>query len=64
MNEVEAAIRNLEIQLNYGGVFVDGMHTHKHISLAFEQGEQNAEVAQMRRLASAFTRLANAVESK
>lgn len=63
MVRVEQAERNLTAQLNYGGIFIDHQHTSRHITMEYEQGDLPDEIGQMRRLAEAFTELADAREA-
>lgn len=63
MNAVQKAKKKLEVELNYGGIFVGNSHTTKHISMAYEQGDLPDEIGQMRRIANAFNNLANTLES-
>lgn len=59
---IEELEKQLTVQLNYGGIFVDGQCNPGHIEMAYECGDLTDEIGQMRRLASAFTNLANALE--
>lgn len=60
--DIEAAEKRLRVQLNYGGIVHDP-EDHKLV-MEYRQGELPDEIGQMRRLASAFNSLANALEEK
>lgn len=55
--------KQLNAQLNYGGMLVNGELTSDRISMGWRGGEINDEINQMRRIAEAFLSLANALES-
>ncbi len=55
---IQKAKNNLEVQLNNGGICVEGFQIPSHLSMKFEQGDLVDEIGQMRRLAAAFTELA------
>jgi hypothetical protein len=61
---IETAKAKLEKHLNYGGVFVDGMHTTKHISVEAEQGDPKLEAEQLERIAEAFSDFALALKTQ
>lgn len=62
MPEIEAAEKRLRVQLNYGGIVHDPAD-HKLV-MEYRQGDLPDEIGQMRRLASAFNELADALEDK
>lgn len=61
MSEIEAAEKRLRVQLNYGGIVHDPAD-HKLV-MEYRQGDLSDEIGQMRRLASAFNELADALLS-
>ncbi len=60
--DIEAAEKRLRVQLNYGGIVHDP-EDHKLV-MEYRQGDLPDEIGQMRRLASAFNSLADALEEK
>jgi hypothetical protein len=62
--DIKTAKTKLENHLNYGGVFVDGMHTTKHLSVEAEQGDPKLEAEQLERIAKAFSDLALALKAQ
>lgn len=62
MSDIELAEITLKAQLNYGGILRDPKD-HKLV-MDYCQGDLPDEIGQMRRLASAFNSLADALEDK
>lgn len=60
--DVAAAEQRLRVQLNYGGIIRDP--ESGKLSMNFRHGDLPDEIGQMRRLASAFDSLADALEDK
>ncbi|MDC9611624.1 HAMP domain-containing protein, partial [Pseudoalteromonas sp. GABNS16H] len=66
---VEQAEMALRAQLNYGGVHLDATQplrrgVSRSITFDWQSGDLPDEIGQMRRLASAFNSLADALEDK
>ncbi|WP_300500756.1 hypothetical protein [Marinobacter sp.] len=61
-SEIEVAEKNLKVQMNYGGILHDP-NDHKLV-MDYRQGDLPDEIGQMRRLAMAFNKLADALEDK
>lgn len=62
MHDIEAAEMKLRAQLNYGGIVHD--QADHNLVMDYRQGDLPDEIGQMRRLASAFSELADALEEK
>lgn len=60
MSEILASEKRLRVQLNYGGIVHDPFD--RNLVMEYQQGDLPDEIGQMRRLASAFNELADALE--
>lgn len=62
---VANADRRLQMELNYGGIFVNSMCNPGHIHMEWKNGgDLEDEIGQMRRLAAAFLELADALDKQ
>lgn len=62
MIDIETAEKNLRVQLNYGGIVQTP--EGRMLVMEYHEGDLPDEIGQMRRLASAFSSLADALEDK
>ena len=61
-DQAKKAEKRLTALLNYGGIQLDNTNSPGYLSLEYRQGDLADEIPQMRRLAKAFSDLADALE--